>query len=187
APELGPPGIEPPALAPARPAPAARRAAAPARAASVSWSARVRAGEFRDVIDEAEKRGLDAVLRGESQANLMALADAARYAGSSSLARRTLGEVRQRFPGTAPAHRAAFLLGRMAEDQDGNLATALDWYGIYLHDAIDDSLRAEAMGRQMSVTLRLLGAARARPLAQDYLGRYPRGAYADAARAIIPH
>jgi hypothetical protein len=73
----------------------------------------------------------------------------------------------------------------MAEDQEGDLRRALEWYRVYLRDATDDSFRAEALGRQMSVTLRLDGAARARPLAEDYLRRYPRGAYADAARSIM--
>src|SRR6185369_16898566 len=63
------------------------------RAPPAPWPARVRAGEFRDVIAEAERRGIDGVLREESAPNLMALADAARYAGSSPLARRALTEV----------------------------------------------------------------------------------------------
>ena len=78
------------------------------------------AGEFRGVIREARRRGIDEVMRRESPANLMALADAARYAGGSRLATRALTQVRGRFPDSSPAHRAAFLLGRLAEDKDGD-------------------------------------------------------------------
>jgi hypothetical protein len=154
------------------------------------------AGEFRGVIREAQRRGLEDVLRRESAVNLMALADAARYAGGARLAVRALIRVRGRFPDSSPAHRAAFLLGRLAEDQDGDLARALDWYRIYLSttgaadatgadgDSGADAFRAEALGRQMTATLRLHGVERAQPLASAYLRRYPRGAYAKAARTI---
>jgi hypothetical protein len=193
-----------PARAPSAPAPAATEgpptAASPARTSqdaapatpaarrSDSWPARVLAGDFRGVINDATHRGVDEVLRRESAGNLMALADAARYAGGSRLAARALTQVRSRFPDSSPAHRAAFLLGRMSEDQDKDLDQALDWYRIYLMDAgaqpRGDAFRAEALGRQMSATLRLRGVASARPMADEYLRRYPRGAYAKAARAI---
>jgi hypothetical protein len=141
------------------------------------------------VIREARRRGIEDVLRRESAGNLMALGDAARYAGSARLAARALTQVRGRFPDSPPAHRAAFLLGRLAEDHDGDLAKALDWYRIYLADADGDpgadAFRAEALGRQMTATLRLYGVARAQPLAVAYLRRYPRGAYAKAAHTIV--
>jgi hypothetical protein len=179
----GPAAAAPPPLprAPTRaPAPTVRRAEA--------WPARVLAGEFRSVVDEAGRRGVDDVLRHESDRNLMALADAARYAGAAPLAERALMQVRARFPESSSAHRAAFLLGRMAEDQDRDLGKALDWYRIFLADAGGDpradAFRAEALGRQMTATLRLHGVAQARPLAAEYLRRYPRGAYAKAAHTI---
>ena len=150
-----------------------------------SWPARVLAGEFRTVIDEGERRGIEDVLRVESAANIMALADAARYAGAAPLAEKVLLKVRARFPQTPPAYKAAFLLGRIAEDQQGNLGSALRWYETYLTDAPDDAFRAEAMGRRMTATLHLSGPTRARDYAADYLRRYPQGAYAQAARAIL--
>ncbi|MBC8133547.1 MAG: tetratricopeptide repeat protein, partial [Deltaproteobacteria bacterium] len=150
-----------------------------------TWAARVASGDFRGVVAQAKRRGIDRVLREDSAENIMALADAARFANSLSLAQRALLSVRARFPQTAPAHRAAFLLGRVAEDQHGNLSGALQWYDTYLSDAPDDSFRAEAMGRKMAATLQVSGPDRARPLATQYLKRYPQGAYAHAARAIL--
>jgi len=71
------------------------------------------------------------------------------------------------------------------EDQEGNLGDALRWYQTYLTDVPDDGFRAEAMGRRMTATLRVSGAAQARDLAAEYLRHYPQGAYAKAARAIL--
>jgi hypothetical protein len=150
-----------------------------------SWPARVLAGEFRTVIREAQRRGVDRVLNAEPAENVMALADAARYTAAFPLARKALLKVRGRFPHTPPAYRAAFLLGRLAEDQAGNLARASQWYDTYLADAPDDAFRAEAMGRQMTATLRLGRTERARDLARQYLDRYPQGAYGRAARSIL--
>jgi hypothetical protein len=185
------PPMPPPAQAPAPPLPHRGTTTTPTATArrAEAWPARVLAGDFRSVVDEAERRGVDDVLGHESDRNLMALADAARYAGSAPLAVRALTQVRARFADSSSAHRAAFLLGRMAEDQDHDLGKALDWYRIFLADADGDAradaFRAEALGRQMTATLRLFGVARARPLAAEYLRRYPRGAYAKAARTIV--
>ena len=50
-------------------------------------------------------------------AELVALADAARYAGRTYLAERVLRAQRTRFPGTPAAGAAAFFLGRLADDR----------------------------------------------------------------------
>jgi hypothetical protein len=73
----------------------------------------------------------------------------------------------------------------MAEDEDGELGRALEWYGRYLAGAPDGPYRDEAMGRQMTATHRLRGSAAARPLAEQYLARYPNGAYAKPARTLV--
>jgi ferric-dicitrate binding protein FerR (iron transport regulator) len=149
-----------------------------------SWSTRLLAGDFAGVLGEAQRRGVEGVLRHDGPADVMALAEAARYSRERSLARRALLAVRARFPRSAQAQKAAFLLGRMAEDEDGELGRALEWYGRYLAGAPDGPYRDEALGRQMTATLRLRGAALARPLAARYLLLYPSGAYAKPARAI---
>lgn len=187
---LGPLVAAAPAVTPEPPAP--RELPAPAEAPaprperrSESWSERVLAGDFSTVLREARRRGVDEVMRREGPADLMALAEAARYSGAPALARRALTTVRARFPGSGQSSKAAFLLGRMAEDGDGDLALALEWYGRYLADAPGGAFRDEAMGRKMTATLRLAGQARARPLAEEYLRRFPTGSYAAPARAIL--
>jgi RNA polymerase sigma-70 factor (ECF subfamily) len=116
---------------------------------------------------------------------LMALAEAARGSGEAALARRALTTLRARFPGSAEAHQAAFLLGRLAEDTNNDLPGALAWYGRYLDEAPEGGFRDEALGRKMAATLRLGGRPRARPLAEEYLRRFPVGGYVQPARAIL--
>jgi hypothetical protein len=152
---------------------------------SESWSERVLAGEFRTVLREARHRRIDEVLRRDGPADLMALAEAARYSSEATLARRALEAVRRRFPESGQAHKAAFLLGRMAEDGDDDLPGALAWYGRYLTEAPNGGFQDEALGRKMTATLRLGGPSHARPLAEEYLRRFPAGAYAKPARAIL--
>ena len=185
-PLVAPPGPVP-VIAPTPPREMPAPSEAPARPEHnpESWSERVLAGDFPAVLRDARRRGLEEVLRQEDAADLMALAEAARYEGVTPLARRTLGVVRSRFPGSGQAHKAAFLLGRMAEDGDGDLAGALAWYGRYLDDAPRGAFRDEALGRKMTATLRLLGQGQARPLAEEYLRRFPAGSYATPARAIL--
>jgi hypothetical protein len=150
-----------------------------------SWPSLVAAGEFGAVLADAGRIGIDDAIARSPAADAMALADAARFSGQSALARRALLAVRARFPDSLPAQKAAFLLGRMAEDMDGDLGRALEWYGLYLADAPGGAHAADALGRKMTATLRLFGPATARPLAADYLRRFPLGAYSPAARAIV--
>ncbi len=121
-------------------------------------------------------------MRGVSLADLAALADAARYAGRSDLARRALLAERARFPGSAEARAAAFLLGRIADD-GASTAAAVRWYDDYLTEAPHGAFAAEALGRKL-VALRRAGDPAARPTAAEYLRRYPDGPHAAAAREL---
>jgi transmembrane sensor len=137
------------------------------------------------VLRDARRRGLGQVLDRAPAADVMALAEAARLSRQDALARRSLGVLVGRFPRSPQGDKARFLLGRMAEDLDGDLPAALRLYDDYLGAAPAGPYRDEALGRQMTATLKLAGADRARPLAAAYLRRYPQGAYAAPARAIL--
>src|SRR5262249_32627290 len=80
--------------------------AAPRRA--MAWPARVASGDFSGVLADARARGVEASLQQVSLADLVALADAARYAGQPEIARRALVAERVRFPASAEARAAAF-------------------------------------------------------------------------------
>jgi len=191
-----PPPVEAPAPAAARPSSAARAVRKPIRTvASVDsqanadwapqrWSERVSAGDAKGVVAEAVAHGLDAAVTDADAAALVALADAARYAGRTYLAERVLRAQRTRFPGTAAAGAAAFFLGRLADDR-GAAADGLDWYRRYLTEEPGGPYAAEALGREMIGVARLSGRPAARELAREYLERFPDGTYLLHARAIL--
>lgn len=149
-----------------------------------NWTADLAAGRFATILQQAERRGLDKVIAEVSSDELAALADAARYSRREDVARRALTAQRRRFPRSARANDAAFLLGRL-EETAGNPELALDWYERCLAESPHGSYVSEALGRKMTVVQRVHGAARARPVAEEYLRRFGNGTYAAAARALM--
>ncbi|WP_437514076.1 FecR domain-containing protein [Sorangium sp. So ce1099] len=177
----GSPGGAPPDGAGAAPDGAT---AADGAAAAPSWAKRVAAGDFRSVLAEAEQRGLGGVLERGSLDDLVALADAARYARRGDVAQRALTATRKRFPGTSHGKAAAFLLGRMVDD-GGSPGAAVAWYDTYLAESPGGPFAAEALGRKMVAVERTGGRAAARPIAELYLKRHPRGAHAPVASDLM--
>lgn len=171
----------PPALAPP---PAARASERPIHEERRSWPAALAAGDFAAIV-EAANRDLPRALRTARADDLAALADAARYQRQDGLARQALEAQRQRFPGSPRAADAAFFLGRLDENGGGGLVRALRWYDRYLEEAPNGSYAAEALGRRMIALRELYGIAAARPAAEAYVRRFPRGTYAGAARAML--
>lgn len=173
---------EPAAVVPGVPSPVSPGPAPRAPGEPHAWTKQVAQGHFADVLNEAEQRGLSRTLESGSLEELSALADAARYAGRSPLARRVLLAERQRFPGSAAARDAAFFLGRIAEDGGGG--SAVEWYERYVAESPRGAYASQALGRKMMLLYKQGGVAAASPLAGDYLARYPNGPYAAAARKI---
>jgi FecR protein len=196
-PELAPAPAEAPAptteavvpshAAHARPGLGRASVAAVAPAGETSWSKLITQGDFQGVLADAQARGLDRTLGTAPAGDLTALADAARYLRRGDLARRALMAERDRFSSSVTGRDAAFFLGGLAEDQSGAAAakTALDWYEKYLAESPRGTYAAQALGRQMMLVQKLRGAAAARPLANDYLARFPRGPYADSAKKLL--
>jgi hypothetical protein len=149
-----------------------------------SWTAALVAGDLDSILKDVERRGLERCLAEASGEDLSALADAARYRRRDSIAKQALLTQRSRFPGSARALDAAFLLGRLEEVRDGSGRKALSWYERYLEEAPSGAYAGEALGRKMIVTQELMGVAAARTVADDYLRRFPAGTYAGAARAL---
>jgi hypothetical protein len=149
-----------------------------------SWTAALIAGDLDSILRDVERRGLERCLAEASGEDLSALADAARYRRRDSIAKQALLTQRSRFPGSARALDAAFLLGRLEEVRDGSGRKALSWYERYLEEAPSGAYASEALGRKMVVTQELMGVSAARMVAEDYLRRFPAGTYAGAARAL---
>jgi len=115
---------------------------------------------------------------------LAALADAARYRRRDDVARRALLAERARFPRSARARDAAFLLGRLEETSGGGVR-ALEWYDRYLQEAPLGAYASEALARKMTATARVQGPRAAREVAATYLRRFPNGSYAASARGLL--
>jgi hypothetical protein len=171
-----------PAL-PAPPKVASGNPSASPKQHSASWSERMASGDLQSIVDDAVEHGVEATVMERTSEELAVLEASARYRKRPDIARRALLAQRARFAGTPRAKEAAFLLGRMVESTDG--PDALAWYERYLSEDPDGAFVAEAMGHDMIVTRRIFGVARARPLAETYLNRWPTGAYSDLALSIL--
>ena len=152
------------------------------RGMSRSWAAALSAGDFDEILAEAE-RDLGRALAARNTDELAALADAARYRRHDDVARRALHAQRRRFPTSPRAADAAFFLGRLDEN-GGGLARALGWYDRYLSESPGGSYAAEALGRKMIAIREVSGPTAARDVADEYIRRFPRGSYAGAAEAL---
>lgn len=160
------------------PTPAPRPTAPP-----VGWAKLVARGDYAAVVREAKDMGEGAALA-RPLGDLRALADAARFTGDVALAVRAYSTIRSRFASSGDARTAAFLLGRIAEEQQRSPAAALRWYDTYLSEAPSGPFAGDALGRKMVLVSRSSGAAAARPIAEQYLQRFPQGPYASAARNL---
>lgn len=153
------------------------------RAPDLDWAQARSAGDWKRILDEALRRGLERTLAERSSEDLALLADAAHYVQRDDVAERVLLAQRKRFPESTRAKDAAFLLGRIIEARPGGASAALVWYDRHLEEAPTGVYASEALGRKMTVLGRLGGERAARPVAEEYLRRYPAGSYARAARA----
>ncbi|HET6283152.1 MAG TPA: tetratricopeptide repeat protein [Polyangia bacterium] len=175
----------PPALPPAF-APPPRSALPPPspKVAPPNWAERVAAGDFETVLASARADGIQRCLTERPAEDLFALADAARYAGNRKLAIQALLKVRGRFPHAAEAKTAAFLLGRLSEQQEAH-AAAVEWFNRYLEEAPKGPYAGLAFGHKMLLVGKVGGRVNGEELARDYLARYPDGPYAGAARDLL--
>jgi hypothetical protein len=149
------------------------------------WAAALAVGDLDSILREARKHGWRRSMAHASGEDLAALADAARYRRRNDVAREALLAERLRFPKSERASEAAFLLGRLEESKWDDNGRALEWYDVYLKEAPSGAYSSEALGRKMTATQRLEGAAAARQIADEYIRRFPRGTYAGAARALL--
>jgi hypothetical protein len=136
------------------------------------------------VLADAEERGLDVTLAQGTLADVVAVADAARYAGRVGVAHRALLAQRERFAASTAARTAAFLLGRLADTSEAQPAAAIGWYDRYLAESPGGEFASEALGRKLVAVQRVSGAVSARPIAEQYLRRFPQGPYATKAREL---
>jgi hypothetical protein len=143
------------------------------------WREHLGAGHHREALAAAERQGFASVLGTASQAELWQLVDAARFSGKPARAVETLQALRAR----GVRGNTAFMLGKIAADQQGAPGQAATWFQTYLAEAPNGTLAEEALGRLMQLQRRSDPAAAA-VTAKRYLARYPKGAYSGLAKSL---
>jgi transmembrane sensor len=152
---------------------------------STPWKQLALDERYADALRAAEAENFEALCRRASGADLLLLADAARFAGSTKRAEQAFRSVRSRFSGTHEAAMAAFTLGRIAHDERHSFREAVGWFQSYLREEPSGKVAREAAGRLIEAYRAAGDAAAARASAQTYLSKYPAGPHAGLARSIV--
>jgi hypothetical protein len=150
-----------------------------------AWMTALEKNRVGDVLADADRCGRAAVLERADSDDLWAVANAARYAGRYLLAEQALSAHRRRFASSDRSREAAFLLGRLHEQDRGGPADALGWYDRFLAEARGGVGVSDALGRKITLLQRWNRRTEALAVARDYLRKFPRGTYAHAARALV--
>jgi hypothetical protein len=157
----------------------------PARWPHRGWMTALEKNRVGDILAEADRCGRAAVLGRADSDDLWAVANAARYAGRYLLAEQALSAHRRRFASSDRSREAAFLLGRLHEQDRYGPEESLGWYDRFLVEARAGVGVSDALGRKMTLLQRWKRHTEAVAVARDYLRRFPGGTYAPAARALV--
>jgi hypothetical protein len=152
----------------------------PGREREQSFRDLAAAGKYDEALVAIERAGFAQEIERASSQDLAALADAARYAARPALAKQALLAQRRRF---GVRGSSAFVLGKIAADQQGTTADAVRWFETYLREEPNGSLAEQALGRVLE--LRKGDPSSARATAERYLARYPNGIHAPLARSLL--
>jgi hypothetical protein len=147
------------------------------------WAADVARGEYAAVLRKAKEKGWTQVLEESNTADLMAVANAARFLGRTDSSREAVDALRRRFKGTFAAQSATYLLGRLVEPTSSK--EAINWYLQYEREAPNGALVAEAAGRRLLLLQAAGDRSGTERLAREYVSRFPDGPYAGVARKIV--
>jgi ferric-dicitrate binding protein FerR (iron transport regulator) len=150
-----------------------------------SWKQLALTEHYGDALAAAEAENFDAICRRASGADLLLLANTARFALSAKRAEQAYRAVRTRFAGTHEAAMAAFTLGRIAYDDRHAYREAAQWFQSYLQDEPSGGLATVAAGRLIEAYRAAGDTAAARAAAQSYLSKYPAGPHATLARSLV--
>jgi hypothetical protein len=163
----------------AEPEPDAAPSSPRPRVLAEPWRDLAAAGKYAEALEAAERAGFTQEAERASSQDLATLADIARYAGRPALAKQVLLAQRRRF---GVRGSSAFLLGKIAADQQGASADAVRWFEIYLQEEPNGALAEQALGRILQ--LKKGDPEAARTTAQRYLARYPQGVHAALAGSL---
>jgi hypothetical protein len=153
--------------------------------AAGAWRQLAKSGRYGEAVSAARAEGMGALLDSSSASDLLLLADAARLGGDASVAKQALLRIRSRFPGHPNASVAAFSLGRLASEVQGDQREAIKWFRKYLASGATGALAEGARGRLLMAYLQLGDRASARKAAKEYLQHHPKGRHATVARSLL--
>jgi hypothetical protein len=150
-----------------------------------SWRKLAREGNYNKALANARGIGLHRLIGSLGADDLLLLANTARYAGDVGTAKSAYIKLRQRHPGHSAAHLAAFSLGRLGSDVEGDPNSAARWFRTFLQESPRGDLAAGARARLMSTLLKLNDRRGAQAVAKDYLKYHPNGQHSATARSLV--
>lgn len=160
------------------------RANAAAEKRGPSWVELARRGLYAEAYDRV-KHDFERECQSRDAGELWLLGDTARLSGHGRQAQRAYQALRERFRGTAMTADAAFALGRLAVDLDGDATAAERWFETNLGEQPNGALAPSALGRIMDLRLQRGDRKGAADVAGEYLRRFPTGSRAPGARALL--
>jgi hypothetical protein len=156
----------------------------PAEKRATSWVDLARRGLYAEAYDRV-KHDFERECQSREAGELWLLGDTARLSGHGRQAQRAYQTLRERFRGTAMTADAAFALGRLAIDLDGDATAAERWFETNLGEQPDGALARFALGRIMDLRLERGDRNGAADVAREYLRRFPAGSRASGAKALL--
>jgi TolA-binding protein len=169
------------------PSPAEAELAPKPRPRGSEWRPLLENGRYKEAYSAARATGFADECEKASAADLMALADAARFSGGLADAEHAYATLRRRFPSDERAAVAAFTLARIAFDQRHGYAEAAKWLRTYLRERPGGTLAREALGRLIEAAQRSGDRAAAEEAARQYMQRFPSGPHSELARRVLAH
>lgn len=148
------------------------------------WHALYQLGRYDAALELAKQQGFEGLTQTLPAPRLVQLADAARLGGDSQAALLALRALEARFPGSAAAADAGFLIGRL-HAQRGEASAAMRRLTTYLQAGESQRYSLEATGRLMELHAAAGNGQPARSLAARYLRRAPNGPYRRLAQSVL--
>jgi TolA-binding protein len=102
------------------------------------------AAEYGTIMNTLTSLKIKEIERNGNVKALWCLAKAARYTGKAKIAIRLLSATRKRFPDKEQSRLAAFFMGKVIEDLQGNKELAKRWFLQYLKEDPSGPLSGEA-------------------------------------------
>jgi len=177
----------PPAAPSMREPDRSRRPPGPAsRIRSETWREAAAREDYDASFSMVEPR-LEALFDTLGRADLLRLADVARFSGHPDAAVRALTRFRKRFPRHRDAATAAYTLGHIAASGRSreDLQHAARWFTTAIEERPRGPLHRSALARLIKSYERLGDLEASRKASQAYLERYPEGPHVELAQRVL--